>query len=384
MTAWAIEYVRRHSHAWSRVRDGAIWSRVRDYAELAKLRIAVMELITVAVGAWLGAWGSPSPVALLHALVGTALVATSASAINQWLERYSDRRMRRTADRPLAAGRMSSWEVGIFAGTTAVAGFAYLALTVGAQPTLVALLTWILYTAIYTPLKRHSVLNTVVGAVAGALPVLIGWTAVGGPLDMLAGTLFLIVYLWQFPHFMAIAWLYRHEYAAAGLRMLPVIDPTGRRTGAQAFLAAWALIPVSLVPAVSLNAAAWYSVSAALLGLIYTAAALGFFYRADDRSARRLLRASLVYLPAVLLALALAPLMSTSSFKPSIEPTSGATASSSSSAAVPFRSFHCWASQQWHPGQVLKLLLLHLQRTTLQARLPSRSVADPTITQTKP
>ncbi|MGD9648197.1 MAG: heme o synthase [Pirellulales bacterium] len=331
MTAWALAYVRRHSHAWSRFCDWATWSRVRDYAELAKLRIAVMELITVAVGAWLGAWGAPSLIALMHALVGTALVATSASAINQWIERSSDRRMRRTADRPLAAGRMTGWEVGLFAALTAVAGFAYMALTLGARPTLVALLTWFLYTAVYTPLKRYSVLNTVVGAVAGALPVLIGWTAVGGQFDLLAGTLFLIVYLWQFPHFMAIAWLYRHEYAAADLRMLPVVDPTGRRTGAQAFLAAWALIPVSLVPAVSLGVTHWYAVSAALLGLVYTAAALGFFYRADDRSARRLLRASLVYLPAVLIALALAPLTSRGSFSPSTEPTSGTTASSPSS-----------------------------------------------------
>jgi protoheme IX farnesyltransferase len=271
-----------------------------------------MELVTVAVGAWLGAWGAPSAIALLHALIGTALVATSASAINQWMERSSDRFMRRTADRPLAAGRMSGLEVGLFAAATGLAGFVYLQLTVGPRPALLALLTWFLYTIIYTPLKRHSVLNTVVGAVAGALPVLIGWTAVGGQFDLLAGTLFLIVYLWQFPHFMAIAWLYRHEYAAAGLRMLPVIDPTGRRTGAQAFLAAWALIPVSLVPAVSLHVPAWYAVSAALLGIIYTVAAVGFFYRADDRSARRLLRASLVYLPAVLLALSLAPLTSAS------------------------------------------------------------------------
>ena len=321
MTAWALAYVRRHSHAWSRVRDWftwsqvrdwVSWSRVRDYAELAKLRIAVMELVTVAVGAWLGAWGSPSPVALFHALIGTALVAASASAVNQWLERASDRHMRRTADRPLAAGRMSGLEVGLFAAFTGLAGVAYLQLAVGPRPALIALLTWILYTLVYTPLKRHSVLNTVVGAIAGALPVLIGWTAVGGTLDLLAGTLFLIVYLWQFPHFMAIAWLYRHEYAAAGLRMLPLIDPKGRRTGAQAFLAAWALIPVSLVPAVSLGVSNWYSVSAALLGLIYMAAALAFFCRADDRSARRLLRASLVYLPLVLVALALVPMGHTS------------------------------------------------------------------------
>ncbi|MBX9788338.1 MAG: heme o synthase [Pirellulales bacterium] len=303
MTAWALAYVRRHSHAWS---------RLRDYAELAKLRIAVMELVTVAVGAWLGAWGTPSPMALLHALIGTALVAASASAINQWLERASDRHMRRTADRPLAAGRINGLEVGVFAASTGLAGVAYLQLTVGPGPALVALLTWTLYSLVYTPLKRYSVLNTVVGAIAGALPVLIGWTAVGGQFDLLAGTLFLIVYLWQFPHFMAIAWLYRHEYAAAGLRMLPVIDPSGRRTGAQAFLAAWALVPVSLVPAIGSGVSTWYSGSAALLGLIYTAAALAFFYRTDDRSARRLLRASLVYLPLVLVALALAPLRATS------------------------------------------------------------------------
>jgi protoheme IX farnesyltransferase len=171
------------------------------------------------------------------------------------------------------------------------------------------LLTWFTYVWIYTPLKRLTPANTAVGAVAGALPVLMGWSAVGAPLGLKAFTLFLIVFLWQFPHFMAIAWIYRHQYAAAGLQMLPVVDPSGRRAGAQAVVSALALVPVSLIPAVLELAGGAYFGWALLLGVCQLCCALVFLWKLDEASARRLLHASLVYLPAVLLLLMLGPLV---------------------------------------------------------------------------
>ncbi len=171
------------------------------------------------------------------------------------------------------------------------------------------LATWLVYVWIYTPLKTRTSANTAVGAVAGALPVLMGWASVGAPLGLKAFTLFLIVFLWQFPHFMAIAWIYRREYAAAGLRMLPVVDPSGHRAGVQAVLCALILVPVSLVPAVLDLAGGAYFSWALILGLGQLACAVSFSWRLDEVSARRLLRASLIYLPMVLLALVLGPLV---------------------------------------------------------------------------
>ena len=237
-----MAYVRRHSRVAKRLPG--------DFVDLTKPRIVSLVLVTVGVGAWCGSWGGTSPWLVLHALLGTALVAASGSALNQLLERRADARMRRTADRPLPSGRLSSREVIAFASATIVAGLVYLAATTGLETTLLGLLTWVLYVWIYTPLKSRSVGNTVVGAVAGAMPILIGWSAVGGPWNLFAAALFFIVYLWQFPHFMAIAWIYRQQYAAAGLRMLPSVDPTGFRTGAHAVVAAAALLPVGMLPGV--------------------------------------------------------------------------------------------------------------------------------------
>jgi protoheme IX farnesyltransferase len=213
--------------------------------------------------------------------------------------------MERTADRPLPAGRLGSSEVLTFGIAGGVLGVFYLALAVNVLTAVLGLLSWVLYVLVYTPLKTRTSANTLVGAVAGALPILMGWTAVGQPLSMKAATLFLIVFLWQFPHFMAIAWIYRREYAAAGMRMLSVVEPTGMRAGGQAVMAALALVPVSLVPAVLPMAASAhvYFAWALLLGICQAACAIAFLVRLDERSARRLLRASLVYLPALLLAM---------------------------------------------------------------------------------
>ncbi len=215
--------------------------------------------------------------------------------------------MQRTADRPLPAGRLGSTEVLVFSAITILLGIGYLALAVNWLTAALGLLTWTTYVWIYTPLKRLTPANTAVGAVAGALPVLMGWAAVDTQLGLKAFTLFLIVFLWQFPHFMAIAWIYRHQYAAAGLRMLPVVDPSGRRAGAQAVVSALALVPVSLIPAVLQLAGGVYFAWALLLGVGQLICAVLFLVRLDETSARRLLRASLIYLPAVMLLLMLGP-----------------------------------------------------------------------------
>jgi protoheme IX farnesyltransferase len=279
-----------------------VLARLADFVELTKPRIASLVLVAVAASAALAAREPMDMWRLVHTLLGTALIAASASALNQWLERRQDARMTRTADRPLPAGRISSGEALSFGGAALVSGLIYLAAAVGLLTAGLGLVTWLLYVAVYTPLKRRTWLNTVVGAVAGAMPVLMGAAAMDG-LGTLALALFLVVYLWQFPHFMAIAWIYRRQYAAAGFRMLSVIDPTGRRAGRQAVAAGLLLVPVSLVPftACPLNGSLAPAVVA--LGVAQALCAAAFLRRRDDVSARWLLRASLVYLPAVLLLL---------------------------------------------------------------------------------
>jgi protoheme IX farnesyltransferase len=285
------------------------WSpaRLLDYLELTKPKIAVLVLVTVGVGAAVAARGRPDAWLVFHAVLGTALVASSASALNQWLERDTDARMRRTASRPLPAGRLHSAEVLAFGFALVAVGTSYLIWTVNLTTALVGLLTWALYVWVYTPLKTRTTLNTVVGAVPGALPVVMGFTAMGGEFTFEAVILFLIVFLWQFPHFMAIAWIYRHEYAEAGLRMLPSVDRSGRLAPLTAVLHALTLIPVSLAPAsVSCHLAGLsYFAGALVLGLGYLAFAIVFLVRSNDANARGLLRASLVYLPALFLLLLL-------------------------------------------------------------------------------
>jgi len=287
----------------------AAWTvRLADYLELTKPRIAALVLVTEAVAGFVLGWPAGQPLVLLHALLGTALIAASASALNQWLERESDAHMERTADRPLPAGRLAVREVVLFGVATVVVGMIYLALAVNVLTAGLGLLTWTTYVWIYTPLKSRTPANTCVGAVAGALPVLMGAAAVGAPLDLRAFALFLIVFLWQFPHFMAIAWIYRKQYAAAGLQMLSVVDATGRRAGAQAVVSALALLPVSLLPPLLHVAGGFYFASTLLLGLAQLACAVAFLLRLDEPAARRLLRASLVYLPAVMFLLLLGPM----------------------------------------------------------------------------
>ncbi|MFV1965139.1 MAG: heme o synthase [Pirellulaceae bacterium] len=291
-------------------RDRMGWlARISDYVELSKPRIAFLVLITVAVAYWMACWGQPDLLLLGQLLAGTLLVACSASSLNQWLERRRDALMERTANRPLPSARMSAIEAVGFAVITLVLGASILLRAVGWQPLAWAVLTWILYVAAYTPLKSRTSLNTAVGAVGGAMPVFIGWSAAGGVYDLRVASLYLILFLWQFPHFMAIAWMYRKQYARAGMKMLPVVDPTGRRTGLNVLFAALVLIPVSLVPAAFLPGinAALYAVAVLALGLLQLAFACAFVVRLNDLTARRLLRVTLVYLPTLLLLLVVIP-----------------------------------------------------------------------------
>ncbi|HEX7450587.1 MAG TPA: heme o synthase [Pirellulales bacterium] len=283
------------------------WQRAQDYLELTKPKIVLMELVTVAVAGVVASGGAPSLRLVLHALIGTLLVGAGASAWNQWLERHSDALMPRTAERPLPCGRLGSREVVLLGSLASLSGVLYLGLLTNVLTAALGAATWVLYVGVYTPLKARSPFNTVVGAVAGALPILMGWTAVGGRLGLSAATLFLIVFLWQFPHFMAIAWIYRRQYAVAGMKMLSVVDPSGVRAGAQAVWGALALVPVSLLPALISSAGPTYFVWALALGVGQLLCAALFWLKMNDHSARVLLRASLIYLPALLIWLMIGP-----------------------------------------------------------------------------
>jgi protoheme IX farnesyltransferase len=206
--------------------------------------------------------------------------------------------MARTKDRPLPAGRLTTSQVVSFGIATLLVGSIELFACVGPLTASVAIATWLVYVLAYTPLKTRAPINTAVGAISGALPILIGWTATGVPIDMRALALVAVMFLWQFPHFMAIAWLYRADYIRGGQRMLTVVDATGIRAGAQAVVGALALVPVSLVPAMSPQSGsiAVYCGWTLVLGAMQIVAATLFLIHRDDRSARRLLRASLLYL----------------------------------------------------------------------------------------
>jgi len=286
-----------NSVALDRVGPGWL-ARVGDFVELTKPRIVALELLTIVVAYHLASPHGMDGWILWHTVAGAALVAASAGALNQWWERSTDALMRRTSSRPLPAGRLSSRQVVVFGLLTFVLGVGQLNSCVNPITAVVAVAVWMIYVAAYTPLKTRSPANTAVGAVSGALPILIGWTAAGTPLDMRACALVAVIFLWQFPHFMAIAWLHREDYARAGQRMLTVVDPTGMRAGAQAIVAALVLVPVSLVPALSPQSGspAVYCFWTLVLGVGQAVAAARFLAGRDEASARQLLRASLLYL----------------------------------------------------------------------------------------
>jgi protoheme IX farnesyltransferase len=279
-----------------------------DWVELTKPRITTLVAFTALVGFVTAAAGPPWTLVLFAALVGTGLVAAGASVLNQVMERATDALMLRTRSRPIPAGRIRPVEAGVFGGALTLAGLLLLAGACGKAATLVAFSTWASYLFLYTPLKRRTHLATLVGAVPGALPPVIGWAAARGELEPGAFILFAILFLWQVPHFLAIAWLYRDDYERGGFPMLPVIDREGRLTGRQAVLHSVALLVVSLSPAAAGLGGTPYLGGALLLGTGLTLASLRLAHARDLAAARGLFLASVLYLPALTSLLLLANL----------------------------------------------------------------------------
>ena len=270
-----------------------------DYVALTKPRLNVLVVATSAAGYYLGMPGAASLnlLAMLEAVAGTALVAGGAAVLNQVYERDTDALMRRTRMRPLPDGRVTIGDARIFGLVLSLAGLVLLATRANLLAASLALATLVTYLAIYTPMKRRTSLATLVGAVPGALPPLIGWAASHGAVSMGGAALFAIVFLWQIPHFMAIAWLYRDDYAKAGFPMLPVVDPDGRRAGHQAVGYAVALLPVSLAPSLVGISGGVYLASALVLGIALLWLSVRFAIARNDRSARALFLGSITYLP---------------------------------------------------------------------------------------
>ncbi|CAA9379910.1 MAG: Heme O synthase, protoheme IX farnesyltransferase COX10-CtaB [uncultured Phycisphaerae bacterium] len=278
-------------------------ARGGDYLEMAKPRMNALVVVTTAVGFYMavrGGWAAEYWAPFLHTLVGTALTAAGASVLNQYVERDLDGKMPRTANRPLPAGRVAPVEALALGVTLGVAGVLYLAGLVNPLAATLAAVTLGTYVFLYTPLKTRTTLCTVVGAVPGAIPPMIGWAAAEGALGPGAWALFSILFFWQLPHFLAIAILYRDDYAAGGMRMLPVIDPDLSFTGRQIVLWALALVPVSLFPAVVGMTGATYFVAAAFLGVAFLAFSVKCGLSGSRTDARRLFLASILYLPALL------------------------------------------------------------------------------------
>jgi heme o synthase len=273
---------------------------MKDYLELTKPRITILILICTAVGYWFGGGHSLRLWTFVHALLGTALLASGTSALNQWYEVESDAKMRRTRMRPIPAGRIKPSHGFVFGVLLSAAGFAELWYGTNRLAAALGLFTLLSYLLLYTPLKRRSPACTVVGAVPGAMPPLIGYAAARGILAAPALALFLILFVWQFPHFDAIAWIYREDYARGGIRMLPVIEPDGESTVRRVLVCSLLQIPISLLPQFLGMTGLVYAVAATAAGvvLLYFGARLG-----RERSvarARGLMLASMLYLPALL------------------------------------------------------------------------------------
>ena len=274
-------------------------SRVQAYWELTKPGITRLVLVTAAAGFYLAATAMNWWL-LLHMLVGTALAASGTNALNQWAERDADARMRRTARRPLPSGRLRSGEALLFSAGIALLGLAYLLLFVNLTTAALVALSLTSYVFVYTPLKRVTWTATLVGAVPGALPILAGWTATGRPIDAMAIVLFLIMFAWQMPHFYALAWIYREDYARGGFRMLTVVDPSGRRAARQAVGYTLALVALSLLPVLRDAASPLYLGGAVLLGSVFLGLSLVQLTSLSERGAWRLFFGSVVYLPLLL------------------------------------------------------------------------------------
>ena len=281
---------------------------VADFVELIKARLTLLVLLTTAVGYYLGAPASLSPLALFHAVFGTALAAAGAAALNQWWERKVDALMHRTKMRPIPAGRMSARDALVVGSFLALVGVGYLAITTNLLSAALAAATIVIYIFGYTPLKRISATNTLVGAVPGALPPMIGWAAARGDIGWPAWSLFAILFCWQMPHFYAIGWMYREDYARAGFQMLSRRDIDGARSSRQSVFFATLLIVASIFPAL-LRVTGPVSLGGELfLGLLFLMVAVRFWRRRTAREARTMFIASIIYLPLALAVLVITKL----------------------------------------------------------------------------
>lgn len=275
-------------------------ARFSVWCDLIKARLTSLVLLTTLAGFYLGWQGAMDYARMLHALLGTGLLAAGAAALNQLLEREFDARMRRTETRPLPAGHLTQDTVLVFGVTVSVIGLVWLAVFVNLLCAVLGVLTLASYLFVYTPLKRKTPLNTIIGAVPGALPPLMGWVAARGEITPAGWALFAILFFWQMPHFYAIAWLCREDYERAGFVMLPSVDTDGRRTAAGAISHTLGLLPASLSPFVLKLAGPLYLAGAVALGGIFLWQAVRFGRALNEREARRLFYASILYLPLLL------------------------------------------------------------------------------------
>jgi len=270
-------------------------------ADLFKARLTFLVVLTTLVGFYMGSRGPTAYGLMFNTVLATALLASGAAALNQVLEREFDAKMRRTQDRPLPSGRMTPEAALLIGGTCAAGGLVYLALAVNLLTALLGAITLCSYVFVYTPLKRVTTLNTVIGAIPGALPPLMGWTAARGNVSEEGWAFFALLFFWQLPHFLAIAWMYRDEYSKAGFVMLPLVDPQGSRTGRQALCHTLGLLPISLCPFVFRLAGPVYLCGALLLGLAFLWQAWRFARELNQARARALFYTSIIYLPLLLI-----------------------------------------------------------------------------------
>jgi protoheme IX farnesyltransferase len=271
--------------------------RFAAYMELTKPRITFLIVLTSAAGFALASPGSVNYAAMVSAMLGIALLSSGIATINQYMERDLDALMRRTANRPLPSGRLLPWEALAFGSGLTVFAEAYLAIVVNPLTAVLGLTVIAGYLFGYTPLKTRTSLSTMVGAFPGAVPPLIGWAAARGSIGLEAWVLFAILFLWQFPHFLAIAWMYREDYSRAGILMLPVVEPDGRVTAQQIVIYTVLLLPVSLLPAALGISGKVYLYGAIVLGLLFLYSSIRAAFSKSKQEARRLLLASVIYLP---------------------------------------------------------------------------------------
>jgi len=279
------------------VRAANLRERALAFLELTKPRIAILLVLSSAAGFYMASSSGFEPLLFIHSMVSITLLAFGVSTLNQYIERFIDPMMERTSERPLPTGRVTPNEALIFGIVQCVLAELYLLLFVNALTALLGLVVIVGYVLLYTPMKTRTSLSTVVGAIPGAMPPLMGWTAASNNITVVAWALFASQFLWQFPHFLSIAWLYRHQYAQAGIKMLPVVEPSGKLTGRQIVLFSIMLLPISLAPYFFQVSGLIFLVGASLLGIWFLWASIQAARTRSDEMARKLLLVSVIYLP---------------------------------------------------------------------------------------